>query len=472
VYVVSGTWLRQRAQGLPAAPSGVLLRIEGSLAGDRFGHVVDGSGDGDADGWRDVAVGAPEHAGVGLVEVLSGAWIQAVIAGTSPLPPRSLLVDSTGTTIAPEVAHHGWSLAWLGDFDQDGDDDLVIGAPSDSTYRTWSGAARVLSGGDFHQITQVPGGLAAIPNNVGISVAGPGDLGTDGVPEILVGAPWETPNASPCGTCCNFSGLVFLFRGPLAWPPSTWDSPYGVQTSGTAATCFSAHLGVSVAGCGDFDGDGLREAVLGQPDSNDPTSGCGVVAVLGDADVVSRQLVFKTAGKPGDHLGTKVAPAGDLNGDGYADFLAQAQGGAFVRVVLGRPAVCAVVTSDCNGNGSDDACDLALGLSADCNDNGIPDECDPLALTGLDPAVGAVGDVVRVLGEGFVADATLVLFGSRLATEVTFVSTNELRVRVPPQTGTTSGHLGQPRIRVSVSVATCIGAATRLGAFSYQPVPR
>src|SRR5438093_6064100 len=33
-------------------------------------------------------------------------------------------------------------------------------------------------------------------------------------------------------------------------------------------------------------------------------------------------------------------------------------------------------SSDCNGNGIDDADDLSSGASTDCNSNGIPDECD------------------------------------------------------------------------------------------------
>jgi len=33
--------------------------------------------------------------------------------------------------------------------------------------------------------------------------------------------------------------------------------------------------------------------------------------------------------------------------------------------------------TDCNGNGADDAADLASGLSADCDGDGVPDECQP-----------------------------------------------------------------------------------------------
>lgn len=39
---------------------------------------------------------------------------------------------------------------------------------------------------------------------------------------------------------------------------------------------------------------------------------------------------------------------------------------------------------DCNGNGVDDATDIAAGTSADCNDNGVPDECDLTSGLGYD----------------------------------------------------------------------------------------
>ena len=42
----------------------------------------------------------------------------------------------------------------------------------------------------------------------------------------------------------------------------------------------------------------------------------------------------------------------------------------------GIPDTCQV-TSDCNGNGLEDAQDIALGRSTDCNQDGLPDECQP-----------------------------------------------------------------------------------------------
>ena len=77
---------------------------------------------------------------------------------------------------------------------------------------------------------------------------------------------------------------------------------------------------------------------------------------------------------------------------------------------------------DCNGNGVDDAQDIADGTSLDCNGNGVPDECEPaqetirlgvppnpmVFLPGVTsgPVVGATWDPV-VDHSGFVPDALI-----------------------------------------------------------------
>jgi uncharacterized repeat protein (TIGR01451 family) len=64
----------------------------------------------------------------------------------------------------------------------------------------------------------------------------------------------------------------------------------------------------------------------------------------------------------------------DCNGNGVPDACDLADGGSADCNSNGVPDEC---DPDCNGNGVPDACDLAAGTSQDCNGNGVPDECDP-----------------------------------------------------------------------------------------------
>jgi len=58
-----------------------------------------------------------------------------------------------------------------------------------------------------------------------------------------------------------------------------------------------------------------------------------------------------------------------------------------------------IQSTDCNGNGVDDAEDIAAGTSSDCNANGVPDECEEYCLADVsgDCTVDVV-DLLAVLG--------------------------------------------------------------------------
>ena len=73
-------------------------------------------------------------------------------------------------------------------------------------------------------------------------------------------------------------------------------------------------LGFAVAGAGDVDGDGLADLVAGAPLEDAGGTWSGGARVWSGAD---GSLLHQLAGKAaGDRLGSAVAAAGDLDGDG------------------------------------------------------------------------------------------------------------------------------------------------------------
>ncbi len=67
-----------------------------------------------------------------------------------------------------------------------------------------------------------------------------------------------------------------------------------------------------------------------------------------------------------------LGPFVDCDGNGVQDVCELALGLAEDCNLDGVPDAC----NDCNGNGFDDGCDIFDGISNDCDDNGIPDECE------------------------------------------------------------------------------------------------
>jgi hypothetical protein len=143
-----------------------------------------------------------------------------------------------------------------------------------------------------------PGGAAG--DNLGYAVAGCGDVDRDGLDDVLVGAPWADDLAVDAGHArVHGRGGVLLFT-----------------LRGTNA---GDHFGTSVAGAGDVNGDGHADLLVGAPeaDPNGPSSGRAQVFSGRDGSV----LYTIDGLAAGDECGYAVGGAGDLNRDGFADFI-------------------------------------------------------------------------------------------------------------------------------------------------------
>lgn len=198
----------------------------------------------------------------------------------------------------------GWSVASVGDLNQDGVNDYAIGSPG---YAGLMGGVFVYSGADGTLIHELQGQSSF--GFFGWSVAGAGDVNADGVPDVIVGAPFHFA-PGPVGRVTVFSG-------------STGATIYAIIGTNAAEA-----FGYSVDGAGDVDGDGYADFVVGAP-TYGPTNAGRILVYSG----VDGAQILNWPHVSGGNLGISVAGAGDVNGDGFDDVLAGAPGAGQVIVV-------------------------------------------------------------------------------------------------------------------------------------------
>jgi hypothetical protein len=331
------------------------------LDNDNYGWSVASAGDVNGDGYDDVLLGAPSwydwstpgNSNNGLVMLFYG---HASGPSTSP--------DWTKWGASGDQL--GVSVASAGDVNGDGYGDIIVGAHTASGN---TGLARVWYGGAL--------GLGASPNVTlngvtaggyfGNSVACAGDVNGDGYPDVIVGAPYAVDPTSPQSQ----EGRAYVYHGGSGGLGTTpqWTLS-GVQVG--------AHLGTSVAGAGDVNGDGFSDVVIGSPEF-DATSKLGVVTpdagrvIVGYGSSTGVSLTTGLNVFSAFRLGASVAGAGDVNGDGYSD------------IVVGAPSA----TNTISGEG---AARVYAGSASGVSSGPLWTEYGGEAFGGFGSSVSSAGD--------------------------------------------------------------------------------
>ena len=261
-----------------------------------FGFSVADAGDVNGDNIPDLLIGAPgqdtpDMSKRGQAYVFSGA------DGRPILTLRYPKFEGSG---------FGLSVAGAGDVTGDGIPDFLVGMPGLGRV----GRALVLSGADGSLVhilnaEQAPEERAFL----GSAVAGVGDVNGDGVPDLLVGAPFL-----PTGEYVSFifGGGAFVFNG------ATGQLLYQVENS---APENNADFGSAVAGLDDVNGDGIPDLLVGAPGRETDDAPEGKVVIASGAD--GRELlVLRNPGRQAlAHFGRSVAGIGDVNDDGVPDLV-------------------------------------------------------------------------------------------------------------------------------------------------------
>ena len=191
----------------------------------------------------------------------------------------------------------------------------------------------VAPGTESQPVMRVFGDDSADSLGAGISDAiAFGDVNGDGFDDMVMGSPFANSSASFTG------GAVFVIYGSSNLPAAAvnLNTDGAISAAGETrilATTAGQMLGHSVA-CGDVDGDGLDDVIIGSPNGNAQGPGTGEVVIVYGAKTLPGTIVDLAQATDkttilGDNLqertGWSVA-SGDINADGNDDVIIGAPG--------------------------------------------------------------------------------------------------------------------------------------------------
>ncbi|PSB68059.1 hypothetical protein C7B61_02905, partial [filamentous cyanobacterium CCP1] len=327
--------------------------IKGETRGDRFGNSVSSIGDIDGDGYPDLLIGARA---IGM-DAPKNRGRTYVIFGRNK-NTGELLSTKTSLNVANldgndgfkinglfENELSGWAVSGLGDINDDGYDDFIIGANRNQSGGR-AGRAFVIFGGqnfgesfDLNPSTFVrTGGRSGFVitglsadggDNLGFSVSPAGDFNGDSIPDLLIGAPGQQNGETAVsgrayvifgGETVGAGGLVSLGLLNANQSPNQTNL---IAFEGTPSfrddKTIGDKAGWSVSGVGDLNDDGIDDIIIGAPESS----------VSGRQAAGASYVVFGNA-----------APVLDLNGlpnAGLDTQVTYTAGRSPVRLINDRP---------------------------------------------------------------------------------------------------------------------------------------
>jgi hypothetical protein len=290
---------------------------------DHFGTGLSSSADLDGDGRPELIVGAPGDG----PNAQGAIWILS-LDENGHVDSEQRIRSTSGWPGSPLTDRElfGMDVAVLGDLNGDGWTEIAVGAPgSDPPGSGIYGSVYILSvdstltAQSYVRISEGSGGLSAglpIDGEFGYSVACPGDVDGDSIPDLAVGAIRND------GT----KGAAFVLF--LNLDGSVRNHVRIAEGSGGFSPPLSSgsFFGDSIAPLGDLDGDMIPDLLIAATESQSPGPGTAWVLFLNADGSVRESREFPTPGgvlaaalESDGTFGSSLTVLGDVNDDGLLD---------------------------------------------------------------------------------------------------------------------------------------------------------
>jgi hypothetical protein len=256
--------------------TGRLLWNADGKPGDELGSGIEGIGDADGDGIPDVAASGPSAAGV--------AYIYSGRTGK--------VLQSFNSSRKDEI--FGNHISGIGDIDNDGHADLIVGAPDKADGSANPGHAYIYSGKNGRLLFTLSGERAG--DAFGSAVTG---YAQGKERYLVVGAPLAGP---------THHGRVYVYDNPAAPPKFVIDAD---ATGSALGAMFVSMLRNS--------GTGSHDVFVSDWPNSAKGRSTGRIYVY--AGGTGKQLLTLTGENAGDGFGTSRSTAGDVDGDGIEDLI-------------------------------------------------------------------------------------------------------------------------------------------------------